>query len=414
MNKYLILFIGIVLLMTIVFANTPQNTRDLLSKLGNENTFTQYKGSLPTQAGFALDVGNNIYIKNYIGKIESYTLVKGNKDLKIVRGRELKPPNELYVTEWALDAILGANDEQICISNNYLQNGSLRLSGPNAWTAGAALKGACVTQGKTSNVSVSGKNYYRVIPGQTGDEVCKASGLNCVGLAPEKSDNVCKAFHPGAKTQNIIHGSKHYWYCNGQNSITCSNKLNTCSVCNACNSNLTCADDPGPNWGNEIYVECSSGAAPIKQPQAQQPPAGGQGGAATLAGGFKIPTPPCNQQKLGEHCGNGSCGAGTTGSCVAGLRCDTTINRCTNIPPQPHQLYANGDRCHTNTMCQSNSCVFDHALDRYVCAGKRAPGKICQHAGECEDGLHCVYAGGQGPDRVHKCSCEMFSLQTSC
>lgn len=40
---------------------------------------------------------------------------------------------------------------------------------------------------------------------------------------------------------------------------------------------------------------------------------------------------------------------------------------------------------------------------------KKAVGEVCDHGGECQTG-NCIYAGGEGPDRTYKCSCDPFKL----
>ena len=147
-----------------------------------------------------------------------------------------------------------------CIAENYMNKGDLAIKGNGARSAVLFIRMLCNVQkrGQPEKVTVQGKTYYKVIPGQIGNDVCNAANLNCVGLTPEKDSSICESFHPGVATQNIVHASRHYWYCSGQDSLACAGDRDMCKVCEACNPNIDCNLDPGIGWGNEIYVECGS------------------------------------------------------------------------------------------------------------------------------------------------------------
>jgi hypothetical protein len=75
---------------------------------------------------------------------------------------------------------------------------------------------------------------------------------------------------------------------------------------------------------------------------------------------------------------------------------------------------------------QTNRCAFDINRARGTqappigsCpavqtppAGKKNPGEVCQHGGECRTG-NCVGVG-QGPPWVYECSCDPFKFTTGC
>lgn len=273
MKKILLVIISILIIAVLVSAQgTPTSTRDLISKLGNPATVNQYRNSVPG-GNILFAPGNNLYLRNYRGGFEFYTLL--SNPVVLVRGINLRPPTEVYITERAGDHIIRTGNA--CVALNYMNSGELAIRGRSARTAVAAIRAMCRAQ-------------------------------------------------PGT-----------------------------------------------PQF-----------------------------------------TPPaCNNQKLGDHCGSGSCGPGTTGTCQAGLVCNTAISRCA-WPAPPTPQVDNGYQCSSSTQCKSGSCIWDHNQDKFVCAGPREPGQICAHAGECRTGLHCLYYSGEGPNRVYRCSCEMFSHRTGC
>ena len=104
------------------------------------------------------------------------------------------------------------------------------------------------------------KLYYKVSSSDpamdTGKEVCAKAGLSCVGYTALTTD-VCKGFHPGAKTVSDANGSKAGFYCDGSpQGGVCAKETDTCHICPTCNLNMDCDTQIGDLY-RETFVECS-------------------------------------------------------------------------------------------------------------------------------------------------------------
>jgi len=105
-----------------------------------------------------------------------------------------------------------------------------------------------------------GYDYYVVnatIPAEdTGDEVCAAVGLTCIGYTLY-DETVCQQVHPGATVDNTqVSGSKASFYCDGapQGGV-CAGLTNTCATCPTCNVGVSCSEPIGGLY-REMYVQC--------------------------------------------------------------------------------------------------------------------------------------------------------------
>ena len=116
-----------------------------------------------------------------------------------------------------------------------------------------------------ASVRYKGKVYYKVLSTNqsqnTGDKVCALVGKTCLGATNLGNNDVCKAFHPNAKTLTSVNGTKNGFFCDGapQKGLACENFKNTCEVCPTCAVNTTCSTNISDQF-REIYVEC--GIAP--------------------------------------------------------------------------------------------------------------------------------------------------------
>ncbi|RME52996.1 hypothetical protein D6783_03185, partial [Candidatus Woesearchaeota archaeon] len=102
----------------------------------------------------------------------------------------------------------------------------------------------------------------------------------------------------------------------------------------------------------------------------------------------------------------------------------------------PETGRANGQVCDHGGQCASGNCIYtrgEGANRIYKCscdpftykttcpakptpltdnAGLRPAGEVCDHGGQCQSG-NCIYAGGEGANRIYKCSCDPFKLDTT-
>jgi len=103
------------------------------------------------------------------------------------------------------------------------------------------------------------------------------------------------------------------------------------------------------------------------------------------------------KKAVGEVCNHG--GECETGNCiyVGGEGADRTY-KC-SCDPFKYDPYVNSD----------GSCVGELT---YPESNTGKPGDICQHGGQCETG-NCIYQSGQGADRIYKCSCDPYRLDTA-
>ncbi len=126
----------------------------------------------------------------------------------------------------------------------------------------AALSMPTFAAPKVESLVVSGKTYYKVVSGDTqrntGNKVCALVGATCLGYTNLGSNNVCRAFHPTAKSIGSVKGSKAGFYCDGspQRGPSCEKNTNTCAVCPTCKVNVDCTTDISLQF-REMYVECS-------------------------------------------------------------------------------------------------------------------------------------------------------------
>lgn len=386
----------------------PENTRELINELNNPSKLREYRKAVPGGSS-VIKAGNNLYIKNNQGKVESYTLAPSNRGLRLVRGRNLNPGTELYATETAIDAILAAGQLHACIAQNYMKKGDIVVKGKNSLIVNLMVRGTCMGQESKAgpkSATYNGKTYYRVIPGQSGNDVCKEKGLTCLGMSPSKDPGVCKAFYPGASTLDQIHGSQFYWYCNGQKSIVCEQRKNTCTVCTACNPNLNCNDDPRAYWGDEVYVECSQKGKIVSGGGAPGPQ---QGKILPYIKPIK-----CIGQKQGDRCGKDACGINTMGTCGGSMQCFHDKCILVNLKPVS-QRKADGERCGGDSNCQSGKCVWNTAGPSgagYYCKTKGGIGEPCQSPGDCRDGW-CIYEPAVAAPLFSMCSCNPSMYTTT-
>jgi len=121
----------------------------------------------------------------------------------------------------------------------------------------------------TGPISYNGKQYYVVTSANpsedTGNEVCAAVGMVCIGYT-ETSDAVCKLAHPGASSVSSVSGDMSGVYCNGAPQAgVCSAETDTCHTCPACTASVTCSQKIGGLY-REMYVECGAGKCKISVP----------------------------------------------------------------------------------------------------------------------------------------------------
>ncbi len=156
------------------------------------------------------------------------------------------------------------------------------------FTASAAVAAA------PASTKYNGKTYYAVKANDknmnTGNKVCAAAGLTCVGYTGVSTNSICKAFHPGAKTLMSVNGSNAGFYCDGspQKGLACAKFKNTCEVCVNCNTNMDCSTDlTSLNQVREAYVECAK-PVPVKAMSSSSKAASSMPGHVSLYG----PLPP--------------------------------------------------------------------------------------------------------------------------
>lgn len=126
--------------------------------------------------------------------------------------------------------------------------------------------------GQTSYKDNTGKEYFKVGPGETGASVCSKASRKCVGFT-SKDIKLCKQLHPSAGEYVGGDGSSSPFYCDGPPDVgICSGKRNTCGICPACNPNADCNWSPVGTQFREMYVECGPSdvvvpkAAPVSTP----------------------------------------------------------------------------------------------------------------------------------------------------
>lgn len=132
------------------------------------------------------------------------------------------------------------------------------------------LVGALPALAAPASYQQNGKTYY-VVDGNdpdlnSGDRVCAAVGLACVGYT-DTSTKICSALHPSAAVNaSSVNGSKSGYYCDAsaRADIACKNHPDTCQTCPACNVNADCATQIGDHFA-EMYIECAAPAAAAAQ-----------------------------------------------------------------------------------------------------------------------------------------------------
>ncbi len=123
----------------------------------------------------------------------------------------------------------------------------------------AGLMLLTIVSAVSNPVTLNGKKYYIVTSTDStedsGDEVCTKIGKICAGYS-EKTNAVCKQFHPGAADSSSVSGDETGVYCNGapQNGV-CSSATDTCHTCPACSVTVACHQAIGGLY-REMYVEC--------------------------------------------------------------------------------------------------------------------------------------------------------------
>lgn len=122
---------------------------------------------------------------------------------------------------------------------------------------------ALVAGAKPASVTLKGKVYYRVISTNsaqnTGNEVCALVGKTCLGVASIGTNDVCRAFHPRAKSVVGVKGTANGFFCDGtsQKGSACAKLRNTCDVCPTCTASASCSTDIRGQY-REMYVECGT------------------------------------------------------------------------------------------------------------------------------------------------------------
>lgn len=116
---------------------------------------------------------------------------------------------------------------------------------------------------------VGGSTYYIINATNgslnSGDRVCAAVGMKCVGLT-DYNTALCHYVHPNATVLNTLNGSSSAYYCNGPpQGGQCSTYYNTCFECSACNP-TSCQDQIGDQF-REMYAQCASNGTVTTVPQ---------------------------------------------------------------------------------------------------------------------------------------------------
>jgi len=108
-------------------------------------------------------------------------------------------------------------------------------------------------------VELNGKAYVKAdadnADRDTGDEVCALYGAYCVG-ASERTDSVCKLFHPDANSSTSGSGDYSGVYCDGPPQIgVCSTLSDSCHTCPFCTASVACST-PISSLYREMFFEC--------------------------------------------------------------------------------------------------------------------------------------------------------------
>jgi hypothetical protein len=307
-------------------------------------------------------------------------------------------------------------------------------------TSASALPGTYLYKGKTY-VMVSATDRSA----NTGNKACAAIGMKCVGYTAFNND-VCKAFHPRARTLVSVNGSKAGFFCDGapQRGLACERAKNTCQVCPACNVNVDCTTDiTSMNQFRETYAECakvvvkssSSKSVPKRMLSSSKktgygapklPPAGSTIGnfPGKKVCEFYQATPPgqpvratkklvtCAAYKAGdtfcalvmgsrlakaEKCEENGIVVCSVPCSVNILRCAADINRPRGVNAAPLSFCTGAS--------SSRAAVPP--------AGRKQPGDICKHGGECASGI-CIGTGRPYNQDLYQCSCKWDRLDFSC
>ena len=106
---------------------------------------------------------------------------------------------------------------------------------------------------------IDGKKVYRVPTnvGCSGDQVCAAAGLSCVGVPVLNTPSAaCVAFHPGTTVKSDLNGWRQSVYCDGtKGGLACNGEVQ-CHDCPQCGSQGLQCNDPNSSLLAELYVEC--------------------------------------------------------------------------------------------------------------------------------------------------------------
>ena len=122
-----------------------------------------------------------------------------------------------------------------------------------------AIPSSALLAATPASVRLKGKFYYKVLSTNqsqnTGDKVCALINKTCLGATNLGTNDVCKAFHPTAKTVTGVNGTKNGFFCDGapQKGLACEKAKNTCEVCPTCAVNTTCSTNISDQF-REIYV----------------------------------------------------------------------------------------------------------------------------------------------------------------
>ncbi len=354
---------------------------------------------------------------------------------------------------------------------------STALLGAVAAVTGGSLLFVAFAVAAPSSAVFGGKTYYVVngnsTTANTGEKVCASIGKTCVGYTGF-TNNICKIFHPNAKTLVSVNGSKAGFYCDGapQKGLACEKTLNTCQVCPACNVNMDCKTAIGTQF-REMYVECggplksSSSRSSIRSSRKSSAKSSLKSSARRSAkssvkstarrsssskkAGTYGPLPLPNAKldpRIGTYPGTVACEfyqVTNKGDLVVSNKKLVTCGAykaADNFCVQAMQSrFAKSVKCedHGIIICTNpcnppeyqvplKQCAFDNDRPR----GKQAPplsfctsskssvaatakkkaGELCQHGGQCNTG-NCV---GEGPDfgKVYRCSCNPFRLDYTC
>ena len=290
-----------------------------------------------------------------------------------------------------------------------------------------------------ASVTVGGKTYYKVSAGttqNTGTKVCTAVGKACIGYTNLASNNVCKAFHPTAKSLGSVNGSKAGFYCDGapQTGLACAKYKNTCEVCPTCNVNADCTFDVSGLF-REMYVECGTAAKsssssarsviPAPKPVVLPPPTSPIGSyPGSIACDYyqaKKKVVSCKVYKAADtfctiamqsrfakaaECTDGGriiC----TKPCVTNPK-EVMISQCAYDPERRR-----GYQAAPYNFCTTTTTITVPKPPASSTAAKKHSGETCNNGGDCLTGI-CLGTGRPYGSNLQQCSCSQFGLDVSC